>query len=72
LHVILVYGHLARYLEADGFAVTITSLTAARVAGVFSGKMTLSPDTPNAPKKTVTVTDGSFDIPMATSKLVPS
>jgi hypothetical protein len=32
----------------------------------------LSPDFPNVKKLTVTVSDGKFDIPLATSKLFPS
>jgi|SRR5579864_2049094 len=71
LNVILDPNHSARYNTSTA-VITITSLTATRVSGTFSGTMALSPDTPNAPKKEVTVTEGKFDIPMATSKLIPS
>jgi hypothetical protein len=70
LNVILDPTHVAKY-NASNPVITITSLTATRLSGTFSGKMSVSPDTPNAPKKEVTVTDGKFDIPMATSKLSP-
>jgi hypothetical protein len=56
----------------NAFTITITSMTATRVTGTFSGTFNLSPDTPNSPRTTATVTDGKFDIPMATSKLIPS
>ena len=71
LNMILDPNHTARYSSSSP-TIVITSLTATRVAGTFSGKMSVSPDTPNAPKSEVTVTDGKFDIPMATSKLTPS
>lgn len=71
LNVILDPNHVARYSSSTP-TVTITSLTATRVSGAFSGKLSVSPDTPNAPKSEVTVTNGTFDIPMATSKLSPS
>jgi hypothetical protein len=64
-------SHAARYSTASA-TVTITSITATRVTGTFSGTMKLSPDTPNVPKRTVTITEGKFDIPVATSKLIPS
>lgn len=70
LNVILDPDHLAKY-NTSAPVITVTSLTATRLSGTFSGKMSVSPDTPNAPKKEVTVTDGKFDIPMATSKLSP-
>jgi hypothetical protein len=71
LNIILDPNHTARYNSSTP-TIVVTSLTATRVAGTFSGKMSVSPDTPNAPKTEVTVTDGKFDIPMATSKLTPS
>jgi hypothetical protein len=70
LNVILDPTHSARY-DSSSPTITITSLTATRVAGTFSGKLSASPDSPNA-KPEVTVTDGKFDIPMATSTLAPS
>jgi len=57
---------------SNNIDVTITAITASHVTGTFSGKFDVSPDTPNAPKKEITVTDGKFDIPMAVSKLIPS
>jgi hypothetical protein len=63
--------HAYRYFEA-GIDVTFTAITASHVTGTFSGKFTVSPDSPNAPKSEIIVTDGKFDIPMATSKLIPS
>jgi len=56
----------------NAFTITITSMTATRITGTFSGNFNLSPDTPNSPRKTATITDGKFDIPMATSRLIPS
>ena len=70
LNVILDSDHAAIYNSSTP-SIAITSLTATRVSGTFSAKMSLSPDTPNAPKKEVTVTEGQFDIPMATSTIVP-
>ena len=64
-------AHAYRYYSAD-INVTISSRNASHVSGTFSGKFTVSPDSPNAPKTEIQVTDGKFDIPMATSKLIPS
>lgn len=65
------HDHLARY-NTDTLNVIIDSITSTRVSGTFSGTFTLSPDTPRAEKKEVTVTEGKFDIPLATSKIIPS
>lgn len=70
VNIILDPDHSARYSNSSP-SITITSLTDTRVSGTFSGKMTVSPDTPNVPKQVVTVSDGKFDIPMATSSLIP-
>ena len=70
LNLILDSTHTARYNTSTP-TITITSLTATRVSGTFSAKMAVSPDTPNAPKREITVTNGMFDIPMATSKIIP-
>jgi hypothetical protein len=43
---------------ADLVTVTITSLTATRITGTFSGKLSLS-TTPGS----ITITDGKFDLP---------
>ncbi len=63
-------GDLSRYL-AEAVTVNITSVTATRITGTFSGKLALSPDTPNGTKKEVTITDGKFDIPFSTGTLRP-
>jgi hypothetical protein len=63
-------GDLSRY-TAGSVTVNITSVTASRIAGSFSGKFTLSNDTPNGTKKEVTVTDGKFDIPFSTGNIKP-
>jgi hypothetical protein len=70
LNVILDADHSARYNSSTP-SITITSLTATRVSGTFSAKMKASPDSSNASKQEVEVTEGRFDIPMATSKIIP-
>jgi hypothetical protein len=62
-------GDMSRYL-ADDVTLTITEISATRVKGSFSGRMRLSDDTPRGLKKTVMV-DVKFEIPMATSKVIP-
>ena len=68
-HIILSQDHSGSYYSDNG-SVTILTLTATRVTGTFSGKFRNSPDTPNV-KPEITVTDGKFDLPMATNKLYP-
>jgi hypothetical protein len=68
-HIILSQDHSGSYYSDNG-SVTILTLTATRVTGTFSGKFRNSPDTPNV-KPEITVTDGKFDVPMATNKLYP-
>lgn len=63
-------GDFARF-NADTVTITITSMTATRIAGTFSGNFKLSNDTPRAAQKRATVTNGKFDIPMSTSNLTP-
>ena len=70
LNVILDAAHSARYNSSTP-SITITSLTAARVSGTFSAKMKANPDSSSASKPEVEVTEGQFDIPMATSKIIP-
>ena len=60
--------HEARYTTRTA-SVNVTSLSAARIAGTFSGALNLSPDTPNVPKTKNTVTDGKFDVPFSTKPL---
>jgi hypothetical protein len=50
----------------DGLTVTISSISATRVSGTFSGKYKAPANTPNA-KPEIEVTDGKFDIPFSTS-----
>ena len=61
--------HTARYVGK--LAINVTSLTATRLVGRFSGDLNLSPDTPNVPKPTDKLSEGTFDVPFATSKVVP-
>ena len=68
-HIILSHDHSGSYYSDNG-SVTILTLSATRVTGTFSGKFRNSPDTPNV-KPQITVTDGKFDLPMATNKLYP-
>ncbi len=68
-HIILSPDHSGSYYSDDA-SVTILTLTTTRVTGTFSGKFRNSPDTPNV-KPEITVTDGKFDVPMATNKLYP-
>lgn len=63
-------GTLARYL-ADTVTINVTSMTPTRIAGTFSGNFKLSSDTPRATQTRATITDGKFDVPMATSKITP-
>lgn len=63
-------GDLSRYWS-QAVTVNLTSMTASRIQGAFSGKFVLSDDTPRGNKKEVTVTDGKFDIPYSTSKMRP-
>ena len=57
--------------NADTVTIIITSMTATRIAGTFSGNFKLSVDTPRATQKRATVTNGKFDIPMSTSNVTP-
>jgi hypothetical protein len=70
-NIVLSNGTTAHYSCKQG-SVTITSLTATRVAGTFWGKFSVPPNTPNVPKTQIDVTDGKFDIPMATMKAYPN
>lgn len=54
--------------EAAGVTINITSITATRVAGTFSGKYSLDRDIYKGAKTEVTVTDGQFDIPLSDRK----
>jgi hypothetical protein len=63
-------GDLSRYWS-QAVTVTLTSITASRVTGTFSGKFILSDDTPRGSKKEVTITDGKFDVPFSTGNVKP-
>lgn len=55
------------YLD-NPLTVTITSLTATRISGTFSGTYTLSKGSADSnAKQTIEVTNGKFDIPFSTS-----
>ena len=64
-------GGVLGIYDADTATVTIASVTVTRVSGTFSGTFALGADTPRAPEKRVTITNGTFDIPMSTSKMTP-
>ena len=56
-------GHTAIY-NSDSFTINITSLSATRVSGTFSGKFSLNGNITDTDKKEIEVTDGKFDIPI--------
>ena len=62
-----VTGQFATYVD-DGVTVNVTSYTATRIAGTFSGSYKLENPKgfPNA-KAEIQITDGKFDIPFSTS-----
>lgn len=53
---------------AEAVTINITSITATRVAGTFSGKFSLDPKIYKGVKTEVMVTDGQFDIPLSNRK----
>lgn len=57
--------------NSDSITVNITSRTVTRVAGTFSGKFMLGPDTPKGGKDFINITEGKFDIPMSTTHNMP-
>lgn len=63
-------GSMSRFTMGT-FTLTITSVNGTHVTGTFSAHLTLSNDTPRGPKKSMDVTDGKFDVPIATSKVRP-
>lgn len=63
-------GDFSRYVS-KAVIVNISSLTATRVAGTFSGTLDLSGDTPRGTKRSVTLTNGKFDIPFSTGNVRP-
>lgn len=62
-----VTGQMAAYVD-DDVTVNVTTYTAARIAGTFSGNYKLEDPKsfPNA-KAEIRITDGKFDIPFSTS-----
>jgi hypothetical protein len=70
-HILLSNGTRAQYYSKEA-EVTITSLSSSRVTGTFSGKFSVPHDTPNVPKTEIVITDGKFDIPLATLKVYPN
>jgi hypothetical protein len=63
-------GALAQYW-ADSVVITVTEMSPTRVKGTFAGSFVVSSDTPRAPNKRAKIAEGTFDIPMATSKMTP-
>jgi hypothetical protein len=59
--------HTARY-NSDSFTINITTLSATRVSGTFSGKFSLHGNIDDTDKKEIEVTDGKFEIPISTRK----
>jgi hypothetical protein len=73
-------GHISISMQLDAThsgnysgnaEITVTNLSATRVAGTFTTEpLSNSPDTPHV-KPHIDVTGGTFDVPFATSKLLP-
>jgi hypothetical protein len=68
--ILLSNGTTAQYYSKEA-AVTITRISTSRVTGSFSGKFSVPADTPHVPKTEIVITDGKFDIPLATLKVYP-
>ena len=62
----LASGEVGKYViyANEGFSVTVTSLSATRVSGIFSGKVKLVKGQTTTSKDEFTITDGKFDIPV--------
>lgn len=56
--------HTAIY-NSDSFTINVTSLSASRVSGTFSGKFKFHGNIDDKDKNEIEVTDGKFDIPMS-------
>jgi hypothetical protein len=54
------------YLD-DAVTITITSISATRVTGTFSGTYRVQPGSLASARPTIKITDGKFDIPFSTS-----
>ncbi len=67
-HILLNNGTRAQYYSKEA-EVTITSISSSRVSGTFSGKFSVPHNTPNVPKTEIIITNGKFDIPLATLKV---
>ncbi|MGH2646615.1 MAG: hypothetical protein ACRDE8_03565, partial [Ginsengibacter sp.] len=57
--------HTAIY-NSDSFTINITSLSASRISGTFSGKFNFHGNIDDTDKNEIEVTDGKFDIPVST------
>jgi hypothetical protein len=64
-------AHTARY-DSDSWNINITSLSATRVSGTFSGKFTLMQVGDNQDKRVIEITNGKFDIPFSTGNMRPT
>ena len=58
----LILTGFTEYID-DPVTVNVTSITASRVTGTFSGKYTVEKGSDSNAKQTIEVTDGKFDIP---------
>jgi hypothetical protein len=70
-HILLSNGIRAPYYSREA-EVKITGISSPRVTGTFSGKFSVPHDTPNDPKTEIVITEGKFDIPLATLKVYPN
>lgn len=66
---IYVMGANISQYQSVSLNIAVTSLSSTHVAGTFSGHFKLSVDPGNS--KPLEITDGKFDMPMATSKVHP-
>ncbi|HVZ96198.1 MAG TPA: hypothetical protein VG847_04940 [Chitinophagaceae bacterium] len=57
-------NHTAIY-NSDSFTINVTSLSASRVSGTFSGKFKFHGNIDDTDKNEIEVTDGKFDIPVS-------
>lgn len=71
VNIVINKDHTAIY-NSDSFTINITSLSATRVSGTFSGKFTLNGNITDTDKKAIEVTDGKFDIPFSTGTMRPT
>jgi hypothetical protein len=60
-------GKYTMYANEE-FSVTVTSISATRVSGTFSGKVKMLKEQTTTDKNEFTITDGKFDIPLRPDK----